>query len=195
MTPETVYFHGQRYDTETLNGMTSGQLVALYNMLVAAKGSSKTTTRFESKATAIVRVWNALQAYAAEVVVADAMENPDTTPNSNIARSADPETGTFDVPALDDDGIALRELKEKSAELGKQIKSVKKAAAVAAKPASKVERLLEMLRSLPDGADIVALSATLGCDAKRVRGLIDSARSRGTRIVKVDGVKSTWRLA
>ena len=69
-----------------------------------------------------------------------------------------------------------------------------KAAAVAAKPASKVERLLEVLRSLPEGADIVALSSTLGCDAKRVRGLIDSARSRGTSILKVEGEKSTWRL-
>jgi len=35
----------------------------------------------------------------------------------------------------------------------------------------------------------------LGADGKRVRGLIDSARAHGARIVKVDGVKSTWRLA
>ncbi len=65
----------------------------------------------------------------------------------------------------------------------------------AVQPASKVERLLEVLRSLPDGADIAALSSTLGCNANSVRGLIDSARSPGTRIVKVEGVKSIWRLA
>lgn len=182
---DTVYFHGKAYTTDTLNGMTSGQLVALYNMLCAAKGSSKTISRFESKTTAVIRCWNALAAYAAEVVVQDAIENPDTTPNSNIQRGADPVTGE---PDLDDDGIAATaELKEKSAELGKAVKK-----ADATKPVSKVERLLDVFRQNPDGIDLAALSSTLGADGKRVRGLIDNARAHGTKIVKV--TKSTWRL-
>lgn len=193
MAHDTVYFHGTAYTTDSLNSLTSAQLLDIYNRLAHGQGA-KPVSRFESHAKGVIRVWNALTRYAAAVVVEDAIDNPDTTPNSNLDHGADFETGEFTLPDdLDDDGLsgAIAELKGKSEALGK---AVKKAVAVAVKPVSKVERLLATLRSLPDGADITALSCALGCDAKRVRGLIDSARSRGTRIVKVDGAKSTWRI-
>lgn len=187
----SVVFDGKLYTDEVLNSLRTKDIIDVYNLLARRRNSAVAPiTRFESRAKGLIRCWNALAAYQTDVLIEDALENPDTTPNSNLDRGADFVTGEFDVPALEDDG--LTKPKEKSANLDKQIKAVK---TVATKPATKVDRLLEVLYSLPDGADITVLSCVLGCDAKRVRGLIDSARSRGTRIVKVEGVKSTWRLA
>ncbi|MDG4603829.1 MAG: hypothetical protein P9C48_14765 [Defluviicoccus sp.] len=55
--------------------------------------------------------------------------------------------------------------------------------------------MLDVFRQHPDGIDLTTLSCLLGADCKRDRGRIDTARSRGTRIVNVEGAKSAWRLA
>ncbi|SUS06974.1 hypothetical protein DF3PB_3540005 [uncultured Defluviicoccus sp.] len=69
-----------------------------------------------------------------------------------------------------------------------------KAAAFATTPASKIAQLLDVFGQTLDGIDLTTLSCALGADAKRIRGLIDSARAHGNRIVQVEGAKSAWRL-